>query len=89
MYKGRIAVLEMASTDNVSLDYALSMDKEDELASFRSEFIFPKIEGHDQVIYLCGNSLGLQPKSLRKEVEIHLEKWADEAVEGHFTGMLY
>ncbi|RYH14124.1 hypothetical protein EON65_34115 [archaeon] len=78
----------MTSFDDVSLDYALAMDRDDELASFRSEFIFPKIEGHDQAIYLCGNSLGLQPKNLRKEVEIHLEKWADEAVEGHFTGIL-
>src|SRR5690606_4802565 len=32
-----------------------------------------------------GNSLGLQPRGARKYVQEVLDKWAHEAVEGHFT----
>ena len=35
-------------------------------------------------IYLCGNSLGLQPKSVADAVRQELEDWKTLAVEGHF-----
>ena len=37
------------------------------------------------VVYLCGNSLGLQPRATHQYVQKQLEKWGEEAVEGHFT----
>lgn len=37
-------------------------------------------------VYLCGNSLGLQPRSVRAMLEAHLEDWAVRGVEGHFHG---
>lgn len=37
-----------------------------------------------EVIYFCGNSLGLQPKSVKKFLDVELEKWELQAVEGHF-----
>lgn len=52
----------------------------DELASFKSEFHVPS-EG----VYLCGNSLGLQPKSAKQVVVDDLERWATMGVEGHFV----
>jgi len=48
--------------------------------------LFPQHETVSDVVYLCGNSLGLQPKSLEGEVVKSLHKWSREAVEGHFTG---
>jgi kynureninase len=72
--------------DAFSLEFAQKMDEKDELKEFRSEFLFPKTPNNKPPVYLCGNSLGLQPKNTRVEVLTYLDKWADEAVEGHFTG---
>ena len=35
-------------------------------------------------VYLCGNSLGLQPKSTKKYLLQELEDWGNLGVEGHF-----
>ena len=35
--------------------------------------------------YLCGNSLGLQPRRTRDRIGAYLYVWADKAVLGHFT----
>jgi kynureninase len=37
-------------------------------------------------IYMCGNSLGLQPKSTSAVVNGELDKWARVGVKGHFEG---
>jgi kynureninase len=65
--------------------YARAADASDPLRAFRAEFLIPQHDGADQA-YFCGNSLGLQPRSVRRHVEEVLDKWATEAVEGHFTG---
>ncbi len=66
-------------------DKALALDQSDELASFRSQFHFPRADGKD-CIYLCGNSLGLQPKSTKNFVGEELKNWQERGVRGHFTG---
>jgi len=66
-----------------SKEYALEMDQADPLFSFRSRFLIPKLEGRD-VHYFCGNSLGLQPQSVRYLMQQELEDWAHYGVEGHF-----
>ena len=38
------------------------------------------------MLYFCGNSLGLQPKSVRQRLLEELDQWATHAVEGHFRG---
>jgi kynureninase len=58
--------------------FARALDETDPLARFRGEFLFPK-----DVIYLCGNSLGLQPKAVREMIAAELDDWRDLAVEGH------
>ena len=71
-----------------SLQFAQLLDAEDPLALLRDEFLFPAAPpgcGRDRVVYLCGNSLGLQPKGCRMQVAQQLDKWAAEGVEGHFT----
>ena len=50
---------------------------------FRSRFHIPKTPDDNDVIYLTGNSLGLQPKTARKYIEEELEDWASLGVEGH------
>ena len=66
-------------------EYAASRDAADPLGHFRDEFHLPLHDGAPQA-YFVGNSLGLQPKGARAHVEEVLDKWATEAVEGHFTG---
>jgi kynureninase len=68
-----------------TLQFALQLDEQDALKSFRDEFLIPKHNGHDAV-YLCGNSLGLQPRSAKKYVQDQLNAWEDNAVEGWFMG---
>lgn len=66
-------------------DYAAAQDAADDLRHLRDEFLIPRHEGREQA-YFAGNSLGLQPRGARAHVEEVLDKWATEAVEGHFTG---
>ncbi|HZW18474.1 MAG TPA: kynureninase [Luteimonas sp.] len=72
-------------TELFSDDHANAQDAADPLRGLRDEFLIPQHDGRDQA-YFCGNSLGLQPKAARAHVEEVLDKWAVEAVEGHFTG---
>jgi kynureninase len=70
---------------NNSLAFAQQLDAEDPLKKYRQQFHIPR--QHDkEVIYFCGNSLGLQPKTVRNTIDKELEKWQNLAVEGHFTG---
>ncbi len=68
-----------------TLEFAENLDAQDELKHFHNEFLIPKHEGRD-AIYLCGNSLGLQPASAQKHLEAQLSNWKDLAVEGWFQG---
>ena len=63
--------------------FAQQMDEADPLRSYRQQFHFPQHEGRN-VYYFTGNSLGLQPKSVRAYVEEELEAWERLGVEGHF-----
>ncbi|HEY5802992.1 MAG TPA: kynureninase [Lysobacter sp.] len=65
--------------------YAQALDAADPLRDMRAQFLIPQHDGADQA-YFVGNSLGLQPRGARRHVEEVLDKWAAEAVEGHFTG---
>lgn len=70
--------------------FALEMDRHDELRSFREKFHIPPkpdISGEENkdMIYLCGNSLGLSPKDARKRVNEEMKKWETIGVEGWFT----
>lgn len=69
------------STDSAC---AAEFDRDDPLAIFRDRFLLPKQEDGSTQIYLCGNSLGLQPAQTREYIEQELEDWASLGVEGHF-----
>ncbi len=65
---------------------ALRLDGEDPLAGFRDRFHLPRRSDGTPLVYLCGHSLGLQPKGARKAVEEELEAWARRGVAAHFEG---
>jgi len=64
--------------------FVREMDNNDPLAKYRERFYIPKGKNGEDCIYLCGNSLGLQPKSVRAYVEQELKDWETLGVEGHF-----
>ncbi len=64
--------------------FAEQLDADDPLRHYRDRFFIPKDRDGNEVIYLCGNSLGLQPTTVRTCVEEELEDWARWGVEGHF-----
>ncbi|RKR06963.1 kynureninase [Maribacter vaceletii] len=66
-----------------TLQFAQQLDKEDTLHSYQNDFHFPVVNGKKS-IYLCGNSLGLQPKQTKGYVDDVMQDWASLAVEGHF-----
>lgn len=68
-----------------TLSFAQLQDEADQLHHFRSQFLFPKHNDKD-FIYLCGNSLGLQPKVAEEVLKGQLSNWANYAVEGWFDG---
>jgi len=65
-------------------DFASELDAKDELRNYRSEFHIPLQKNGEEYIYMCGNSLGLQPKRTKEYLNQELEDWATFGVEGHF-----
>ena len=72
-------------TAALSLENALALDAEDPGASRRGEFHFPRTADGEPVIYLCGNSLGLQPR----RAAIIIRKLALAVDYAHEAGILH
>jgi len=68
-----------------NIDFARRLDAQDTLKDFRNQFYIPPVNNKDS-IYLCGNSLGLQPKTARAAAEQEFLDWQNLGVEGHFHG---
>ncbi|MGL4599685.1 MAG: kynureninase, partial [Bacteroidia bacterium] len=66
-----------------SPEFARKLDAQDKLRAYRDQFLFPQHNG-EPVVYLTGNSLGLQPKTVREFIGQELDDWAKYGVEGHF-----
>lgn len=64
-------------------EFALQLDAEDPLRSFRERFHLPLGKDNKPLIYLAGNSLGLMPKTARQIVDQELDDWAQLAVDAH------
>ena len=64
--------------------FAEALDRSDPVAAWREHFNFPQERNGFAPIYLCGNSLGLQPKLAVQYVEDELGNWKNYAVDGHF-----
>jgi kynureninase len=87
----------MSARFAATLEFAQEKDREDPLRSFRDEFYFPRHGGkgragkgragngsvENEAIYFCGNSLGLQPRSVQGAVMQELTDWQDLAIDGY------
>lgn len=65
------------------LAFAKQLDTIDPLGHYREKFHIPKDKNGNDLIYLCGNSLGLQPKQTQSFIQQELDDWAKLGVEGH------
>jgi kynureninase len=91
-------MFDFLTTPLFSEESAKALDEK--FPSNRDEFVVPTrasvarakgggatVSGDDrEVIYLCGNSLGLQPRSVRSELETELAAWGDAGVLAHHVG---
>jgi kynureninase len=74
----------MSTAYESTVEFAKNLDKQDKIAHYRNQFHIPKDKEGNEWIYMCGNSLGLQPKSTKEYINQELEDWANFGVEGHF-----
>jgi kynureninase len=64
--------------------FATNLSSSDPLAAYRERFHIPKNPDGSDAVYLCGHSLGLQPKTARAYIEQEMRDWELLGVEGHF-----
>ena len=69
---------------DTSIGFARDQDAHDPLAIYRQQFHIPPGPDGAESIYLCGNSLGLQPRTVQALIDQELEDWREFGVEGHF-----
>jgi len=65
-----------------SRSFANSLDEQDSLRKYRDQFNYPKGNTGKDLIYFCGNSLGLQPKTASSYLLKELSVWAEKGVQG-------
>lgn len=53
---------------------------------FHYPVVDPDAADSPPCVYLCGNSLGLQPVNVGKYVNEELQRWSRGGVRGHFEG---
>ena len=56
-----------------TVEFARQADQDDPLRHFRDAFLRPEVEDGRDCIYLCGNSLGLQPRLAADFVQQELD----------------
>ena len=67
-----------------NLAFAKAQDEKDPLKPYRELFYIPTDKDDNELIYMCGNSLGCQPKAVSQYIEQELKDWKNLGVEGHF-----
>src|SRR5258707_831054 len=65
--------------DRNKIEFAKEADRQDPLSHFRNRFHIPQHNGRD-CIYLIGNSLGLQPKTVREYINQELDDSAESTI---------
>jgi kynureninase len=64
---------------------ALARDAADPLTAMRERFLLPTAPDGSQAVYLVGQSLGLQPRTVRAAIETELDAWARLGVNAWFA----
>jgi kynureninase len=67
----------------MTLEAARARDAADPANRLRAEFHFPRTTDGREVIYLCGNSLGLQPRRAAEDVMAFMTEWQSLGVLGY------
>jgi len=83
---GRYTPANPATSFQPDEAFARQQDADDPLRGYRDRFLIPCRPDGRPVVYLAGNSLGLQPKSVRELLQQELRDWADLGVDAHFSG---
>lgn len=65
--------------------FAEEQDFNDPLKDYRDKFFIPRQKNGKDSIYFAGNSLGLQPKSVKEYLELELDDWASLGVDAHLN----
>ena len=65
---------------------ARNLDASDPISGMRAHFAIPRMPDGSPTLYLCGNSLGLQPREGVEALDDVMQDWARMGVEGYFTG---
>ena len=69
---------------SIDKSFSEELDQKDRLKNYRDLFFIPKNKKGNELIYFCGNSLGLQPKKTKEYIIQEIDDWKTFAVEGHF-----
>ncbi len=64
---------------------ALDRDAADPLTAMRDRFVLPSAADGTPAIYLAGQSLGLQPRTVRAAIETELDAWGRLGVDAWFA----
>ena len=67
----------------LTLEAARARDAADPANRRRAEFHFPRAPDGRKVLYLCGNSLGLQPRRAAEDVLAFMNEWQELGVLGY------
>jgi len=86
MAVGRYSPANPATSFQPDEVFARQLDADDPLRGYRDRFLIPCRPDGRPVVYFAGNSLGLQPKSVRPLLNQELQDWADLGVDAHFSG---
>ena len=78
------AILSALKIQPLSQEAAAALDASDSLSHMREEFNIPLVpktshgncDANEKCIYMCGNSLGLQPKNTAELMKQELDTWA-------------
>ncbi len=68
---------------DLSLEAARALDAADPATARRAAFHFPRTPDGREVLYLCGNSLGLQPRRAAEDVAGFMGEWQRLGVLGY------
>jgi len=69
--------------NETTIEDARLLDASDPIAHLAQKFHFPRNKDNSRSIYLCGNSLGLQPRTAAQYVNQELEDWAAMGIDGY------
>ncbi|KAK7468216.1 hypothetical protein BaRGS_00036539, partial [Batillaria attramentaria] len=94
-----LALASRLGVEVEDLKFAQYMDQQDPIRHLRDEFFYPKmkdlvttdlsiVDGEEDCVYFCGNSLGLCPRGTKKIMDGQIDKWAKLGAQGHLNGEL-